>query len=292
MTWIFLSILSYFLTALVIIVDKFLLSNRVKNPLVYVFYMGILNSAAFILWPFDFAVLGLRTTLAALVSGMSFFLALFFLYSAINKGEVSRVVSVVGGISPIFLLALSYVFLGERLPVLWLISFLVLISGSFLLSLRKDGKIFLYSFIASVFFALTFFAAKLVFLESSFLNGFVWTRIGTLFMALIVFSIPSFRLRITQSPLKIKRRLFLFFVSNKALGAFSFLVLNYAIMLGSVAVVNALQGVQYAFIFILMFIFSFFCPRFIKEPFSLLAVTQKVSGIVLISLGVALLFIA
>jgi len=61
--------------------------------------------------------------------------------------------------------------------------------------------------------------------------------------------------------------------------------------LGSVTVINALQGVEYVFVFILTFIFSFFCRKFVMESFSLVAIAQKILGIVLISLGVALLFV-
>jgi uncharacterized membrane protein len=292
MSWLTLALISYFLTALVVVVDKFLLSRKVRNSLIYAFYVGILNGAALLLWPFDFSFLPIKTTLIALFAGASFFLAIFFFYSAVRKGEISRIVAFIGGVSPLFVLFLSYFFLEERLPVFWLVGFVVLIMGSFLIAIDRHKTIPLYSFAAAVFFALSFFATKVVFLESTFLNGFIWTRVSTLFLACALLFFPYFKLMLARNPFTVSRRLLLFFVSNKALGAFSFLLLNYAIMLGSVSVVNALQGVEYVFILILALVFSYHRPEFIRESFSLGATVQKITGIALISLGVIFLFVA
>jgi len=278
-----LAVVSYLLTAVVITVDKVLLSQKVKKPFLYAFYVGLLNCLIFVLWPFDFSFLSFAITLVALFAGVSFFFALFFFYSAINKGEISRIVAFVGGTSPLVLFALSYFFLGERLPVFWFVGFVFLISGSLLLSFGKKQSVFLYSLASAIFFALTFFCTKVVFLETTFLNGFAWTRIGTL----LVICVSMIFWRSFEIP---QKKTSLVFFGNKVLGGFSFLLLNYAIMLGSVTIINALQGVQYIFIFALAFFVSFYHPGFIKESFSKKAILQKIFGVILISVGVVILF--
>lgn len=291
MSWIFLAIVSYFLIAIVQVVDKYLLSSKAKNALVYVFYIGVLNSIAFIFWPLDFSLLNLGTVLIAFSAGTTFFLAVFLLYTSMIKGSVSRIVSVVGGISPIFVLVLSSFFLNERMPSLWLIAFAFLISGSILLALGKGIKLTLYLFASALFFALHFFFSKLVFLETTFLNGFIWIRTGVLFLSIFVFFFPSFRKVLAKNSLKMSKKLFLLFVSNKTLSAVAFVLLNYAIMLGPVAMINALQGVQYASVFILVLILSNFYPKIVKESFSAKIMFRKLLGILLVSAGVAILFI-
>jgi len=294
MIWLVIAVISYFFNAVVATVDKFILSSdqSKSSPYVYAFYAGILSVVVFIIWPFDFAFLSFKMTLAAFFAGVTFLLSLFFFYSAMVRGEVSRVVCTIGGVSPVVILALSYFFLHERLPVFWLLGLVVLVSGSFIIAFEQKGRVSLFSFIAAIFFALTFFFTKLVFLETTFLNGFIWTRVGVMLLAIAVFFTPAFRSLLKETAVAIPRRLLFIFGCNKALGAFCFLGINYAIMLGSVAVVNALQGVQFVFIFCLALLFSVYVPGFVKESFSFRATMQKIIGIIFISLGVAILFIA
>jgi uncharacterized membrane protein len=300
MVWILIAIIGYLLNAIVLIVDKFFITTKVKNPWVYAFYAGILGGLAFLLWPLDFAFLPFYTFLFAIFSGAAFFFGIFFLYSAMHTGEASRVVSIIGGISPIIIFALSYGVLGERLSTFWISAFVFLISGAFLLSLEDDGGSFkfkigerfpIYSFIAAIFFAVSFFLSKVVYTQASFLNSFIWMRVGSFSIAVFLLLWPSLRKAITRNPLNVSPGLPFFFISNKALSAFAFLILNYAISLGSVTVVNALQGVQYAFIFVLALATSLYNPKFLEESFSIKAITQKIVGIALVSIGVALLFL-
>ena len=64
-----------------------------------------------------------------------------------------------------------------------------------------------------------------------------------------------------------------------------FLLQNYAIFLGSVALVNALQGVQYAFLLVLGGLISVFYPNLLKENISTKVVIQKLTAVLLISIG-------
>ena len=70
------------------------------------------------------------------------------------------------------------------------------------------------------------------------------------------------------------------------------MALNYAIALGSVAIVNALQAAEYAFIFILTLGLSYFSPRIFYESFAPKHLIPKIIGIGLVSAGVVLLFLA
>ncbi|MEO6077334.1 MAG: hypothetical protein ABIP54_00930 [Candidatus Andersenbacteria bacterium] len=79
------------------------------------------------------------------------------------------------------------------------------------------------------------------------------------------------------------------FASNKLFAAGMFLLQTYAISLGSVSVVNALQGVQYVFVLILAVVVSLFFPKLFTEEISRGTVLQKMLGIMLVSFGVALL---
>ena len=88
-----------------------------------------------------------------------------------------------------------------------------------------------------------------------------------------------------------KKRVFWVFVSNKGASAGASLLLNYSISIGSVVIINALQGIQYASVFLLALIFSLFWPGIISESYSFRAMFQKILGIMFVSLGVVLLFL-
>lgn len=302
MLWVILALSAYFLLAIVELIDKKILSLPIlassAGPLTYAFYASLLVSAAFILWPLDFAFLPLLIILFAFLGGATFFWAIYFLYGAIIKGEISRVIAIVGGISPILIFIFSLLFLGEQLNTSFLIALLMLISGSILLSFIKDGErfkfgkhFFLHSFLAAFFFALSYGFTKAVFLNSTFLNGFIWIRTGTLFCVLIVFLIPAWRQIVLRGAQGFTKNVTILFVSNKVISAIAHVVLNYAIMLGSVAIVNALQAVEYAFIFVLTLGLSYFLPRVFYESFSFKVLVPKMIGIALVSFGVILLFL-
>lgn len=298
MSWIILAITAYFLLAVVEIIDKYILSSPMLKPLTYAFFVGLLTSAAFILWPFDFSFLAPTITLIALLGGASFFVAIYFLYSAIQEGEISRVISIIGGISPIIIFIFSYLFLKERLSVFSLASLLMLIGGSIILSFVKDegrfkfGKrFFVFSVLAAFFVAISYFLSKAVFLKTSFLNGFIWVRMGTLLCSLLIFFIPSLRKSVISGSSGFSRRLTGLFIFNKGLSALSHIILYYAVMLGSATVISALQATEYVFVFILALGISYFIPRFLYEPFSLKILAQKITGVSLVSLGVVILFV-
>lgn len=298
MTWIILALVAYFLLAAVEITDKKILSSPIIGPLTYAFYAGILTSFAFILWPFDFSFLSPWLTFFAFLSGVAFFAAMYFLYDAIIKGEVSRVISIVGGISPIFIFIFSLLFLGERFHFYSFTALLILISGSIILSFVRRGDkfkfgkhFFLESFLAAFFFAVSYGLTKAVFLETSFLNGFIWIRVGTLICSFSVLLIPTLRKEIFQGSKGFSPKLKTLFFADKGTSALAHIILNYAIKLGSVAIVNALQAVEYAFICVLTMGLSYFFPRIYYESLAPKNLIPKIIGIGLVSAGVILLFL-
>ena len=298
MLWVILALAAYFLLAIVEFIDKRILSSPAISALPYAFYANLLVSFSLIFWPLDFSWLPPLIIVFALVGGITFFAGTYFLYGAIIKGEVSRVISIVGGISPILIFLFSIVFLEEKFRAHSLIALLFLITGSVSLSFTKNGKkfmfgkhFFLLSFLAAFFFAASYGLTKAVFLKTSFLNGFIWIRVGTLLCVIFVFLMPRLRKVILESSRGFSSRLTALFFIDKGISAIAHIILNYAIKLGSVAIVSALQAVEYSFIFLLALGLSFFCPRIFYESLAPKHVIPKIIGIALVSFGVAFLFI-
>ena len=67
--WLSFAFIGYFLLAITFVLDKFILTKSVANPLVYTFYSTVFLILAFLLAPFGLEMLGGTDLLVALVSG-------------------------------------------------------------------------------------------------------------------------------------------------------------------------------------------------------------------------------
>jgi hypothetical protein len=77
----------------------------------------------------------------------------------------------------------------------------------------------------------------------------------------------------------------------RVLGAVAGLLQNYAIAIGSVVIVNALQGFQFVFLLVITSVMSLYYPKVLKEKVTPQILTLKVFAIFLITLGLTLIAI-
>ena len=133
MTWLIVTIASYFINAGVYVGDKFLLSKKIHSSIAYAFYVGIWSILNFVLLIFAPWVPGPRELMIDLFAGALFLLTLVFWYKALHQSEATRVVPIVGALVPIFSFILSFLFLGETLNQSQLVAFFILIAGGVLI---------------------------------------------------------------------------------------------------------------------------------------------------------------
>jgi drug/metabolite transporter (DMT)-like permease len=291
--WFWLVILAYILNAIATLISKLLLSSSIPHPVVFVFYIGALNLLALILIPFGFFIPPLAHILIALVSGASYIAAMYYMAKALHIDQVSQVASMIGGLQPLFVMVFAWFFLPEQLEFLQYIGILLLIVGSMLMALEIGKKRFFtisikYILTSSVLFGLSYALLKLVYLQQNFVSGFVWTRFGAFLFVLLLVFLPNNWLKIKQNLKGSGEKVKVMFIVGQILGAFSFMLVSFAIFLGPVTVINALQGVQYALLFIFIFLLSRKFPHLLDEPLRRPVVIQKIIAIVVIIAGLAL----
>lgn len=322
MTWLLISIIAYFLNAVANVIDKTMLKKNVLEPIVYAFYIAVLGSFLMLVFiPFGVNVPSLVVILLALAGGIAFMFALLLMFVALQKNDATQVAPMIGGLVPIFVLILAAYFLKESLTVQQYIAFVFLLSGSFLISLdfRKHGawhwlkkklrlekryampkirKVIWVALPSAILFGMSHTLSKYVYSQTEFLTGFVWTRLGSLLAIVLLILIPKNWQAIKQNLKKssskknqkqTKKTGFRFLV-GQACGGAAMLLLQYAIFLGSVTLVNALLGLQYAFVFLIVLMTTLFFPKFLKEKFTKELFWQKVIAVILIFIG--LYFIA
>lgn len=325
--WLTLAILAYLFFALAAFLDKYILGGPLPSPKVYSFYAGIWALLVLLVIPFGiflsldifpylqrlfpegFGTLfipSLPLIILSLTTGVVLLLALLSYFKGIYEFEVSRISPAVGGLIPLFILVLVYIFsfisldLGfERralVPREYLaLSFLIL--GSVVLTLQREKLATLnslkISIIASFFFSLALVLTKLVYTYLPFWNGFTWTRLGEFVGAvlLLVFS-SDLRKKIFNRKKDFSKEIALPFVFARGAGALGGVLQNGAIFLAPMVflpLINALSGIQYVFLIILATLLFFKFPRILKEEVSKKVLLQKTLAIWLVVAGLVLL---
>lgn len=298
MIWFLITIIAYFLYALVAVIDKYLISKRLPQPAVYAFFVGILGILAIFLIPFGFHLPSFPILLLSFIAGLSFTFALFYLFNALKFEETTKIIPFMGGLQPIFIFILSFVFLKEKLANTQLTAFVFLVLGTIFITFDFHSKKFLKekgvlcAFVSTFLFALSYFLTKAVYQKHPFISSFVWIRLGSFFGALSFLISGKIRQKLinTIRPRVGRRRgtSFIFFF-GQACGALSFFLINYAIKLNSVSLVNALQATQYIFLLIMTIIISKNFPQVLEEKSTFENLRRKVIAIIFIGLGLWLI---
>ncbi len=320
--WLIITITSYFINAGVYVADKFLLSKKIHSSVTYAFFVGVWSIFNFVILIFDPWMPNLREFGLDVSAGLLFLLTLVFWYKALHQSEATRVVPIVGALIPIFSFMLSYVFLGESLGQQQLLAFIILINGGILISVKQTrfyiwdeisnklrnvfGDVFggihadyrptrrliINSVASSLLFASYYVLIKYIYSTQPFIGSFVWSRLGTFIGTMIILFVPAWRRSIAKhqknqtSPGNL-----IFFFSVRLLAALAFIMLNWAISLGNVALINALQGVQYVFLLALVLFLSRKFPSILKEELGGGILAQKLIGASLVCVGLYMLVI-
>lgn len=292
--YIWLAFFAYFLYAVNGVADKFLLTRAVRHPAAYAFYIGITGVLTWFLAPFGLMKIGLLNLLIAVAGGGVFVIALYFFYAAIQKTSISRLLPIEGGLVPCFTLLLAYLILGERLSAAQLLAFAFLVSGAVLISLKKDAKGFRAralgsALLAAFLFALSLTLTKYIFDQTNFVSGLIWTRLGFVVVSLGLLIPGRTRLHILRAPRQVSTGNKYLYYGTRLTGGAAGLLQNYAIAAGSVVIVNAMQGTQYAILLLLTAWLSRHYPGVLRERLERFTVLQKSSAIALITLGLVLL---
>ena len=304
--WIIISLVSYFLFALVALIDKHLLSGPIPSAKFYAFSVGILSGVLGIL----LIPLGLvhfpefSMFLLALLSGVLRVLALFVFFLALRRFEASRVIPAIGGFLPVITLLLVLFFTTEgSLGGLDIVAFLFLVGGSIGVSMERHHLLTKaslgFSLLAASLFASSFFLAKFVFDAEPFWSGFFWMLFGGLLVSLLflLFSETRESINLMLHPRKRQKGSFatmLLFLFNQGTGGLAFVLQNWAIALvplSLLAFVNALEGTKFVFLLGFVLLFSVYFPKVIKEEISRKVIFQKIVFIIIIGAGLVLLAI-
>jgi drug/metabolite transporter (DMT)-like permease len=319
--WLLVALVSYFINAGVYVGDKFILSKKIHSSVAYAFYVGIWSFLNIFLLFLDPWIPNWRQFSLDMFAGILFLGTLIFWYKALHQSEATRVVPIVGALIPVFSFILGFLFLHDHLTERELLAFAILVIGGVLISVkqtkfyelqevtnrikavtgnvlggihaeyRPTQRLIINSVIAAFFFAAFYVLIKYVYSTQPFIGGFVWSRLGSFVGVNLMLLIPSWRKEIQDKHIGQSSKpnnLFLFF-SIRILASVAFILLNRAVSMGDVALINALQGAQYIFLFIMVLFLSAKFPKVLKEELGGSVLFQKIIGALLVGIGLYML---
>ncbi len=319
MEWFILALVASIFWAVVVIVDKFILTRYIRDAVAYQVFLAIvmLPFIAFLL-PFTPAsingngdgnlnpnlnlVLIPLTILLGVVLGLG-----FVLYNrALLIEEVSRVTPLLF-LSPLFVLLLSYLFIGEALPMHRYVGIGLMVLSAITVSLRVEGirrghghshshsmhvtlsPALLMILALDMMTATKDVISKLLLAHLDYLSYLFWFMLGNIIGRPLLLLMPLNRsntLRVVRTlPLKI----YLLCFFNSSLGWAGYILYFKAISMTYVSLVSAIPTTQPFIVFVFATLLGFFYPELIEEKIDRWSVSLKGMAVLSILAGTYLI---
>ena len=300
MEWFIFALLTPVAFAITNIMDKYILTKKLKDPFSYNLITIMLNFIPISILPF-FLPLNLDLSAYLAILHGAIFAGLFVIYNkAMIKEEASRIVSLVYTF-PVFVIILSIIFLQEFLFVqnyyLKYLGVMFLFISAILVSYKKTKKKFHLSSVVAMILFYSFGTASMKVLSKYVLFGtnywsfFFWSLVGNLLGALVLIIIPKIRKNLMRDVSNIDKKTWLLLFSTVSfmwLGSILFFV---AASMGFISFVSALMSVQPLIVFLIMLFLTIRRPKILKEEISKLSLTFKALAVILIIVGSYLIIV-
>jgi drug/metabolite transporter (DMT)-like permease len=309
MAWLLLATAGQFLNAIVAILDKYIVTDEkiLPRPFVYAFYSCLMTGFWVVIYLFGFipglSDLGAPSFInvqspTIQVVGMSFlaaytfFMALVSMYTALKHADASDVMPVIGAVAALSSLGMAYLFLDIQLSPNFIWGIALLVIGTLLVSqMHFTRSTILHTIHSGLFFALHYISMKGLFLETSFDDGFFWSRVGFVVFALSLLLVPVYWDKIKKQTKKTSKKGGMLVLSAKFLAGIAAFMLLKATDMGDVTVVQALDGLKYVFIILFSLVLGKLIPPTAGENHTdASTIVRKVLYIVIISIGFVILF--
>jgi transporter family protein len=286
--WIFLSISAAFLWSVSNIIDKYVLSRLISNPMIPVVISGFVALAIGLsLMAFNgFGDMDLSHALLALAGGGVYIFVLLLYFKAIKIGDITSLVPLFY-LVPLFIAVIAWSLLGERLSSTEYGGIFLLVAGAFMISWDnnnpfKFGKAFWLMIFSTFLLAINQTITKYLFNFHDFWTVFSFISVGCFLPVIPLFLKNFFDLKLLI--LKNKKAVG-FILASESLYRSASALITFAVAIGSVTLVNAISSIQPFFVLLIMALFSFFAPNILKEELPKSKIILKVVAITVMFVG-------
>jgi drug/metabolite transporter (DMT)-like permease len=313
--WLPLAVVAYAIFSFNGIIDKIVVSKKVKNPLMVSFWVSMTGWITGVILLLGLLPGPLGHTLRLHLPTLPIFaliafgeivlqLGLLMQYTALRHGEATRVISVIGASMPVFAFGFAYFLLHERLGAWGYASFAVLMAGALFMLVRRgrwQAMPFMLAVGGAGCMAFQTVVARYVYQHNPFISSLLLFGVGDMIYNTSLFLLlPQVR-RGAQRALRQAKRMKpnrrthstgVWILANAVLGGTGIVCINLALKYGPATLVNALKGLQYTGVFVIALLVSRHYPKLLKEELSGQTMRQKLLAIVVIGVGLSLLTLA
>lgn len=281
------AIISPFIWGLMNVLDKFVVSHRVKNPLSFTIVAGIVNLAIGIVLALfiNWSNITINDLFFPAISGLIFGSTFFIYYYLLRKEDVSDIIGLVY-VYPIIVAILSFLFLNERLSLISYLGMALILLGVIFLSIKTKKiklKVSLWMiFSLIIFVALYEFFIKVATNNLPELNGI---SISSICVGLII--LPGLFSKKIRSGFSKELKNFRWALLNESLTFLGILTTYFAMAGLPATIVSSIAATQP----LTVLIFESLAHKVglkisVKNNF-----TKKIVPVLLIVLGVVLLYL-
>ena len=275
--WYIPALLASILWAVVVIVDKFVLTHHIKDAYSYQLFLTITFIPPLLILFFCSSFHeSMLLYLLILVLGIIFGLAFVLYNKALLVEEVSRVTPLFY-LAPLFVLILSALFLGEHLPTRRYIGIGLMVLSAISVSFRwVDRKSLAFSISPALFMMLFLdllmagkdVIAKFLLSYIDYWTYLFWFVLGNIVIRPFLLVHPNIKRRFIADIKSLQPRIYLLCFVNSALVWTGFVLYYDAISMTYVSLVSAIPSTQPFFVFIFATLLGVFYPELIKENIS------------------------
>jgi len=296
MLWVILPLISTLLWAIGNILDKFVSTRYIKDPIALAASFGIF-SILFNLILFLFTGIpniSIVYWIFAFLAGIFLAYAIIPYIKSLVKEEASRVVPL-WHLSALFTLILAVIFLGEILTAKKYIAFALILSGGMIISTKKIKGMFGFSpamwlmMFSSLLVSISDILLKYIYSLQTFFQTFQVFHLGMSLGFLSLFLSKIARKNFAKALKSHKYKfLALVFVSS-FFGFIGQILYGTAILRAPITLVSVFISFQSLFVVLLATFLSFKFPLFIKEAIDFKTIGIKIAAIAIMAFGLVLL---
>ena len=196
MNWIILTFISIILLSIVNIIDKYIISKELKDPIMDTFFSTLILTILFISIALikGTIIFDSKIVTLSILAGLAHSGAILLYFSTLKKMEVSRFVPILS-FTPIFVVIYASIFFNEIFSLSTYIGFFFIVLGSFIISLKNIKSIFSINKAIYIGLGVAFlFAIRNILIKSSTINNSIWSilfwiGIGTAIASILFISI-------------------------------------------------------------------------------------------------------
>lgn len=297
--WIIPALVAPFINAIVNFVDKYLVSNRVRNYRALILYSTSVNFAiGAAAWAIaGFPIVGPAAAFYALASGFVLAVSTFLYFYMASKEEMSSVI-LMFQLVPVFVLVMAYFFLNEQLTAIQGAGFALILFAALMLSFNRPLRAILsWRLIVAAFFADLFLAGSAILINkaidsSSFFTILGYQGFGMGIAAIFFYSFfPNIRAAFWENYAARDIKAYGLIIMNEGLTVTYEWIAFFAYSIGPAALVSVAGGAQAFFGIVIGIILTLLFPNIVKEDISKENLLPKIIAAFILIIGLYLVYL-